>query len=191
MGVGYGWNQLEMVNRGLDPQYRMATFREAVLAIRQLWTAETASFDGKRIRFSESWSWPKPIQKPHPPILLGCRPGRRAFAQLAEFCDGWMPDIAMVSDGLERNLSDLRDARVDAGRVGSPRLTFIDTGFWTDISPEVYRGHLQGLVPTIKRLVDAGGERVIVGLPLFRTEDAEPMLDQLCAALPVNVGIAS
>jgi probable F420-dependent oxidoreductase len=190
-GVGYGWNQLEMVNRGLDPQYRMATFREAVLAIRQLWTAETASFDGKRIRFSESWSWPKPIQKPHPPILLGCRPGRRAFAQLAEFCDGWMPDIAMVSDGLERNLSDLRDARVDAGRVGSPRLTFIDTGFWTDISPEVYRGHLQGLVPTIKRLVDAGGERVIVGLPLFRTEDAEPMLDQLCAALPVNVGIAS
>lgn len=61
-GVGYGWNRLEMVNRGLDPRHRMATFREVVLAVKALWTQDVTASDGKFVRFSESWSWPKPVQ---------------------------------------------------------------------------------------------------------------------------------
>lgn len=52
-GIGYGWNQLEMVNRGLDPLRRMATLREVVLAVRALWTSEVTSFDGKHVSFTE------------------------------------------------------------------------------------------------------------------------------------------
>jgi probable F420-dependent oxidoreductase len=182
-GVGYGWNQLEMVNRGLDPRFRMATFRETVLAVRQLWTSEVTRFEGKHVNFSESWSWPKPVQMPHPPILLGCRAGRRAFAQLAEFCDGWMPDIAMVSADLETNLRQLHLAWAEAGRSGTPRLTFIDTGFWTDLDVNAYRDYLQSLAPKLERLAGIGGERVILGMPLFRMDDAERMLDQLCTTM--------
>ncbi|WP_405136489.1 TIGR03619 family F420-dependent LLM class oxidoreductase [Nocardia sp. NBC_01388] len=185
-GIGYGWNQLEMVNRGLDPLRRMATLREVVLAVRALWTSEVTSFDGKHVSFTESWCRPKPVQAPHPPILLGCRPGPRAFTQLAEFCDGWMPNIAMISD-LEANLHDLNDAWRRAERVGTPRLTFIDTGFWTDIGVEDYRDYLHALVPTLESLAQAGGERVILGMPLFRMDDAERMLDQLCDATAIEV----
>lgn len=97
-----------------------------------------------------------------------------------------MPNIAMISD-LEANLHDLNDAWRRAERVGTPRLTFIDTGFWTDIGVEDYRDYLHALVPTLESLAQAGGERVILGMPLFRMDDAERMLDQLCDATAIEV----
>lgn len=176
-GVGYGWNQLEMRNRGLDPRFRMATFREVVLAVRALWTQETAAFDGEHVRFTESWSYPKPAQHPHPPILLGCRGGARAYAQLAEFCDGWLPSLGQSLATIDADLARLHRAWADAGRAGAPRLTFIDIGFWNDVDVRTYRERVRVRPDTLARLRDLGADRVIVGMPLFRIEDAEPMLD--------------
>jgi len=180
-GVGYGWNKLEMVNRGVDPRYRMARFREVVLAVRALWTAETAGFGGDHVRFTESWSWPKPVQRPHPPILLGCRPGPRAFAQLTEFCDGWLPSVTQCGDGLDETLTRLRSAWTAAGRVGRPALTFIDTGFSSDVDVDTFRARTETTKGLAARLADCGTDRLIVGMPLFRLTDAEPMLDSVAA----------
>lgn len=177
-GVGYGWNKLEMVNRGLDPRHRMSTFREVVLAVRRLWTQDVADYDGDHVRFTPSWSWPKPRQQPHPPIWLGCRAGPRAFGQLAEFCDGWLPSVGQSLDGIESQLDRLRIAWASAGRSpAEPRITFIDTGFWKDVSVQDYRERVRISPSTVARLRDLGTERLIVGVPHFHADSAEPMLD--------------
>lgn len=106
-GIGYGWNKLEMANRGLDPHHRMSTFREVVLAVKRLWVDDIAEYNGDHVRFTPSWSWPKPARQPHPPIWLGCRAGPRAFGQLAEFCDGWLPSIGQSIDHIESQLEQL------------------------------------------------------------------------------------
>lgn len=176
-GVGYGWNRLEMVNRGLDPRHRMSTFREVVLAVRKLWIGQTASFDGTHVNFTESWSWPKPVQRPHPPILLGCRPGPRAFAQLVEFCDGWLPSLDQTLDGVEQTMADLRKQWRDAGRTTPLQTTFIDTGFWSDIDVAAFTRRTLRTTEVVPRLADVGAGRLIVGMPMFRLDDVEPMLD--------------
>jgi probable F420-dependent oxidoreductase len=177
-GIGYGWNQLEMVNRGLDPRHRMATLREVVLAVRQLWTQEVAGFDGEHVRFSDSWSWPKPEQRPHPPILLGARAGRRTFDQLVEFCDGWLPSVTQTLSDIDETLPRLQRVWADAGKDPTAlRLTFIDTGFWKDVTVEEFRESVRVGPAALTRLRALGADRMIVGMPLFRTGDAEPMLD--------------
>lgn len=181
-GVGYGWNPLEMVNRGLDPRYRMATFREVVRAVHALWTQETARADGPRVIFTESWSWPKPNQQPHPPTLLGCRPGERAFGQLVEFCDGWMPEIRQTIDDIDDSLADLRARWERAGRdPASLRLTLIDSGFWKDVDVPRYRTDVARKRAVLERVRDLGVDRVIIGMPMFRLDDVERTLDIVAA----------
>jgi probable F420-dependent oxidoreductase len=90
-GVGYGWNKEEMAHHGTAYGERRDILRENVLAMKQLWTDDEASFDGTHIQFSSSWSWPKPTQDGGPPIILGGNAGPKTAAHIAEFCDGWMP----------------------------------------------------------------------------------------------------
>jgi hypothetical protein len=71
MGYWIRLNRLELVNRGVDPRHRMSRYAEVVRAVRNLRTCESASAAGDHVRFTESWSWPKPVQQPHRPILLG------------------------------------------------------------------------------------------------------------------------
>ena len=89
-GIGYGWNVEEMEDHGY-PYNRRARLRENVLAMKQLWTEDEASFAGDHVNFSASWSWPKPTRKPHPPVIMGGAAGPKTAAHIAEFCDGWMP----------------------------------------------------------------------------------------------------
>ena len=169
-----------MANRGLDPQYRMATFRDVVLAVRRLWTQERAQADGPRVRFTESWFWPKPSQQPHPPILLGCRAGDRSFGQLVEFCDGWMPEVRQTIADIDETLPRLRALWEQAGRdPAALRLTFIDSGFWKDVDARRYRDEVMIKPDVLLRLRDLGADRVIVGMPMFRLDDVEPMLDSV------------
>jgi alkanesulfonate monooxygenase SsuD/methylene tetrahydromethanopterin reductase-like flavin-dependent oxidoreductase (luciferase family) len=79
-----------------------------------LWTEEAAAFDGEFVRFSESWSWPKPVQFPHPPVIMGGAGGPVTFRHVVEFCDGWMP-IHGRRDIVAR-IADLRAAAEAAGR---------------------------------------------------------------------------
>ena len=91
LGIGYGWNKEEMAHHGVAYRDRRAILRENVLAMRRIWTEEEASFEGDHVRFEPSWSWPKPVQQPHPPIILGGDAGPRTMRDIVEFCDGWMP----------------------------------------------------------------------------------------------------
>ncbi|MCP5028379.1 MAG: LLM class F420-dependent oxidoreductase [Actinomycetia bacterium] len=90
-GVGFGWNREEMAHHGVEFRTRRAKGRENVLAMRELWTQEEASFSGDHVSFDTSWAWPKPTQRPHPPIYLGGAPVADLFDQVIEYGDGWMP----------------------------------------------------------------------------------------------------
>ena len=90
-GIGYGWNKEEMANHGVAYLERRALLREKILAMKELWANDEASFAGDYVNLKPSWSWPKPLQRPHPPIVLGGAAGPKTFGDIAEFCDGWMP----------------------------------------------------------------------------------------------------
>src|SRR5881628_1791766 len=87
-GIGGGWNAEEMEDHGTDFKQRWRVLRERVLAMKRIWTEDEAAFEGDFVRFEPLWSWPKPVQKPHPPILLGGH-GPRALARVVDYCDGW------------------------------------------------------------------------------------------------------
>lgn len=90
-GMGYGWNREELENHGIDPKTRRARVREYVLAMRELWSKEVAEYHGDFVKMEPSWCWPKPVQQPGPPIVVGAAPGPITFAHIAEFADGWIP----------------------------------------------------------------------------------------------------
>lgn len=91
-GIGYGWNKEEMASHGVRYTERRALMREKILFMKELWTKEEASFQGAKIQLEPSWAWPKPVQKPHPPIIMGGDAGPKTIADMVEFCDGWMPN---------------------------------------------------------------------------------------------------
>jgi probable F420-dependent oxidoreductase len=90
-GIGYGWNKEEMAQHGVAYTERRALLREKILMMKALWTQDEASYEGDKLSLEPSWSWPKPLQKPHPPIIMGGAAGPKTFAHIVEFCDGWMP----------------------------------------------------------------------------------------------------
>ena len=112
-GIGFGWNREEMESHGVDFRRRRARVREHVLAMQRLWSNERAGFDGEFVRFEESWSWPKPLQQPRPPILIGGAAGPKLFAHIAEYADGWIP---IGGAGVREAMRDLRRAMEQAGR---------------------------------------------------------------------------
>lgn len=89
-GIGGGWNVDEMENHGATHATRFKMMREHVLAMKALWTQEAASYKGEFVQFDPVWSWPKPTQKPHPPILLGGE-SDHTIRRIIEYCDGWLP----------------------------------------------------------------------------------------------------
>jgi probable F420-dependent oxidoreductase len=90
-GVGAGWNREEMQNHGTDPRRRMAILRERVEAIKAIWTEDEASYHGQHVNFERIWSWPKPAQRPHPPVLVGGN-GPTVIDRVLAFGDAWMPN---------------------------------------------------------------------------------------------------
>jgi probable F420-dependent oxidoreductase len=89
-GIGGGWNVDEMENHGARYETRFKLMRERVLAMQALWTEEEASFHGEMVNFDPVWMYPKPAQRPYPPILLGGG-SDHTLARVVEFCDGWIP----------------------------------------------------------------------------------------------------
>jgi probable F420-dependent oxidoreductase len=90
-GVGAGWNRTEMRNHGTDPRVRMAVLRERVEAMKEIWTHDEASYSGKYVSFDRIWSWPKPAQRPHPPVLVGGA-GPTVLDRVLAFGDAWFPN---------------------------------------------------------------------------------------------------
>jgi probable F420-dependent oxidoreductase len=112
-GIGYGWNEDEMENHGIDPRRRRAHVREAMLAMQALWANEVAEFAGEFVRFAPSYQWPKPVQQPRPRVLLGGAVGPTLFAHIAEYGDGWMP---IGGAGIQQALPELRRLLETRGR---------------------------------------------------------------------------
>jgi probable F420-dependent oxidoreductase len=118
LGVGFGWNEDEIEHHGVTMANRRDVARETILAMQALWADDEASFAGQHIRFSPSWSWPKPVQRgadgrPRVPVLHGGAPGPKLFAHIAEYGDGWIP---IGGAGLTDAIPRLRSAVEEAGR---------------------------------------------------------------------------
>ena len=148
-GIGVGWNEDEMEHHGVDPSTRRGRVRESILAMKELWTKEAGEYSGQHVSFSASWSWPKPHQSPHPPILMGGAGGPVTFRHIAEYCDGWMPIHGRrdIADKLPR----LREAWNAAGRAAD-RLHLGVFGCPGD--PAVIDGY-----------AELGFDRCVLGLP--------------------------
>lgn len=106
-GIGGGWNAEEMANHGTDYKKRWKLMRERILAMKEIWTRDEPEFHGELVDFDKLWSWPKPVQKPHPPIILG-GDGPRTFSRIVEYCDGWLP-IVLPSMDLDAKIKELKE----------------------------------------------------------------------------------
>ena len=102
-GVGYGWNAEEIEDHGVPFDERAAVLRDKVLAMKAIWSADEAGYEGDHVSFEPTWSWPKPLQHPHPPIVMGSRASAANFGDIAEYCDGWMADRILRQDGGARS----------------------------------------------------------------------------------------
>jgi probable F420-dependent oxidoreductase len=161
-GIGGGWNAEEMENHGTDFKKRWRILRERVLAMKEIWTKEEAEFHGEFVNFDKIWSYPKPVQKPHPPILMG-GDGPKTFDRVIEFCDGWIP-IGLRAPNLTAKIADLRQRAEAAGR-----------------DPQSISISIFGAKPdraAIDELANAGVERVIFGLPSAGADTVLPNLDE-------------
>jgi probable F420-dependent oxidoreductase len=166
LGIGAGWNAEEMENHGTPYRLRWKILRERVLAIREIWRREAAEFHGQFINFDPIWSWPKPVQKPGPKVLLGSK-SARSLARVVEYCDGWMP---IGSPEEENELAEgVRALRTLCERAGRPF--------------DSLELALIGLPPaedTARRLLDAGFSHLIFSLASGKAEQTLSALDR-CA----------
>jgi probable F420-dependent oxidoreductase len=111
-GVGAGWNIHEMTNHGTDPKRRFTLMKERVEAMKEIWQNDEASFHGQYVNFERIWSWPKPVQQPHPPVLIGGN-GPKAIDRVLSFGDEWLPE---PEPRLAERILELRARAVAEGR---------------------------------------------------------------------------
>jgi probable F420-dependent oxidoreductase len=160
-GIGFGWNVEEMEDHGIDVRRRRELVREHLLAMRRLWADEVASFDGEFVRFEPSWSWPKPLQQPGPPVLIGGAAGPKLFSAVADYADGWIP---IGGAGVRAALPDLHRAAEAAGR-----------------DPSALRIVPFGVVPDPGKLdyyASLGIDQVVVRIPTGPADAVLPVLDE-------------
>lgn len=161
-GIGGGWNVEEMANHGTDFRTRWKKLREQVAALKKIWTEDEPEFHGEFVNFDPIWSWPKPAQKPHPPILLGGH-SKQVLQRVVDYCDGWMP-LGVRGTAVIRQIEQLRQLAEEKGR--DPKT----------ISISVYS------VPADPAVIDAFRaahvERVIFGLPPAGRDQVLPLLDR-------------
>ncbi len=105
-GVGAGWNVEEMRNHGTDARTRFGLLRERVQAMKEIWTQDEASYAGRQVSFERIWSWPKPLQRPHPPILIGGN-GPTVLERVIELGDEWLPNRIGDDDGMIARFEEL------------------------------------------------------------------------------------
>ena len=162
LGIGYGWNEDEMENHGIDPRRRRAHTREAMLAMQALWSNELASYQGEFVHFAPSYQWPKPLQQPRPRVLIGGAAGPLLFAHIAEFGDGWLP---IGGAGIKQALPELRRALAERGREPSA-LHVVPMGVLPDAAKLDYYREL-GVTECALRLPSSTREHVLPALDEF------------------------
>jgi probable F420-dependent oxidoreductase len=161
-GIGAGWNAEEMENHGTDYKTRLTLMRERVGAMKAIWTQSKAEYHGKLVNFDPIMTWPKPVQKPHPPVLVGGGwPG--AAARAIEYGDGWMP--IYIPGHLLKRIPEFWAKAKEAGRT-----------------PEDLELTIFGMAPDadeIAKFEQNGARRVAFMLPSEPAEKILPQLDKL------------
>jgi probable F420-dependent oxidoreductase len=161
-GIGGGWNAEEMEHHGTEFKSRFAKLGEQVLAMKEIWTKDEAEFHGRFVDFDPIWAYPKPAQKPRPPVLLGGETGH-TLQRVVDFCDGWLPRGRGGFD-IAPSLADLRARAAKAGRD------------MKTISVTVFGASPDRAV--LDRYIGLGITRVTFGLPSKDRDTVLPLLDQ-------------
>ena len=161
-GVGAGWNREEMADHGTDPRIRMALLADRVRAMREIWTRDEASYHGQFVDFDPLWSWPKPVQQPWPPVLVGGN-GPGSEDRVLDFGDEWMPQSGPLADVAEfrRRVASLRERAEAAGR-GPIRVTVFG------VPPDI------GL---LNEFAEAGADRCLLSLTGLDARETMTKLD--------------
>lgn len=167
LGIGFGWNEDEMEDHGVTFKERRDVAREKMLAMQALWANEVASFSGQYVKIPPCWSWPKPVQKPRVPILIGGGGGPKLFAHIAEYADGWIP---IGGAGVRELIPQLHAAVEARGR-----------------DPKSIRVIPFGTLPTPGKLeyyASLGIDEVVLRIPSAPRDTVMPMLDDFQKLLP-------
>ncbi|HUZ86072.1 MAG TPA: LLM class F420-dependent oxidoreductase [Candidatus Baltobacterales bacterium] len=165
-GVGAGWNREEMADHGTDFSTRWTLLREKVEAMKAIWTQDQAEYHGSMVDFGPMWAWPRPVQKPHPPIVLGGS-GPKILERVVRYADGWMPNRG---DVIER-IPELQELAKAAGR-----------------SPIPVSYYPKPDAAEIERLAKAGVERLIYYVPPDGRDVALAKLDELAEMVRPYLG---
>lgn len=167
-GVGAGWNEDEMNNHGTPMQGRFALMRERVEAMKEIWANDAAEYHGDVVDFDPIAMWPKPKQRPHPPIHVGGGfPGgaRRAV----RWADGWIPIGGRGEGDIADQIEEMRGMAAEAGRDPA--------------SLEVTIYYAPPNAAALAALAEAGVDRVVFGLPSVPEPEAIVVLDESMAAI--------
>jgi probable F420-dependent oxidoreductase len=160
-GIGGGWNREEIENHGTEFATRMKKMREQIEAMKQIWTQSKPEYHGDLVEFGTMMTWPKPVQKPHPPVLLGGAfpwAARRAI----RYGDGWYPNAS--SGNPDEYMPRFRQMATEAGRD-------------PDSLPITIGGAPED-ADRLKRFRDLGAVRVNVSLPAENADAILPILDR-------------
>jgi len=172
-GIGGGWNAEEMEHHGTPFAERWKILRERIGALKAIWTQDEAEFHGKYVNFEKLWSYPKPVQKPYPPILMGGA-GPHARQRAVDFDGHWIPIGGRAySEPIAESFADFRARAEKAGRDPAT-LTVTIFG----VAPDE---------PRVAALRDAGVTRAVFFVPSATRDVVLPLLDQY-AGLAKKVG---
>ena len=161
-GLGGGWNAEEMEHHGTQFKTRFKRLEEQVRAMKEIWTKDVAEFHGTFVSFDPVWAWPKPEQKPYPPILLGGESGY-TLQRVVDLCDGWYPR----GRAPEKVLEGIKDLKARAAKAGRDMKTISVSAFATPPDKAV-----------LDQFASAGVTRSILLLPPEPRDKVLPLLDQ-------------
>jgi probable F420-dependent oxidoreductase len=164
-GVGAGWNVEEMRNHGTDASRRFGVMRERIEAMKAIWAEDEASYSGRYVSFDRIWCWPKPAQKPHPPVMVGGS-GPRVLDRVLAFGDEWMPN-RMSDEDLAARIAELGVRVSEAGRG---RIPVTVVGFPADAA-------------RIEALAAIGVDRIVFWLPQESPEAVEEGFERYMSAI--------
>lgn len=154
-GIGAGWNVGEMGHHGVQFATRWRELRERVAAIKALWCEEQPNFAGEFIKFDKLWLYPKPLQQPHPPIVLGTLDTPFGRDQVARYGDGWLP-LTFDIDRTRKSVDDVRRRMRELGRDAS---TLAVSLFFLEDKPQD--------LDDWRKALEIGAERIILRLPVL------------------------
>ena len=142
-GVGAGWNRQEMRNHGTDPRTRMRLLTERVQAMIEIWTNDEAEYHGQLVDFDRLQAWPKPVQTPYPPIMVGGA-GPTVEDRVLAFGDGWAPMIAGIEDDVFDRFARLQRPHRHDRSSSPPAAPAPTAGRWHGCATAAPTGHSCG-----------------------------------------------